>query len=428
MHRDASPHVSTGLPVRQVLLALHVSFSVALLGGASALSLNVARSEWADMGFARDETLFVGVRPRYSVDDDDARRRSDYARVLAAIQAQPYVQAAAYGGPMVGESAEPAPSRLTAETRTRERPVAVMRGEPALLQTLGTRLVEGRYLDAGDLARAVTPVDLMEAKVQSISSGEAYEPPHRTPAVVVDATLAATLWPGQAAVGRTFSLDGNGVVNEVAGVIEPLRHTAAGPDAPTVFELQRVGEDDGSGGLQLAVRVSGNADRAKGRIEALVRELLPDPVMLRVRSANDLIAEQHIQERLGARIFSWFGVTSAILGLAGTYGLVTYLVLLQRRELGIRLALGGSLPGLRRRMALRVLFPVTAGAAGGLLLSAWLGAAMVSRLVGMQAPSLQVQGAAAALFTVAAWLASAIASRTAGAARIVDLLRQDGLA
>ena len=73
------------------------------------------------------------------------------------------------------------------------------------------------------------------------------------------------------------------------------------------------------------------------------------------------------------------GVTAGmalLLGLVGIYGVISYIVSLRVREIGIRLALGAQIAALRRMLMGRVLALVLVGLAVGLA-----GAAMLARLM-----------------------------------------------
>jgi ABC-type antimicrobial peptide transport system permease subunit len=75
--------------------------------------------------------------------------------------------------------------------------------------------------------------------------------------------------------------------------------------------------------------------------------------------------------------FSGFGLIALLLGAAGVFGLVAYLAESERREFGVRLALGATPGHLVRRGITAGLLPVGVGVTVGLL-----AAGIVARVIG----------------------------------------------
>jgi putative ABC transport system permease protein len=429
-----SSAATTGTPrtlrARQWLLAAHVTLSVSLLGGAAALAWNVQLALGMNLGFARDEVLFVQMRPRLSDEPGDrsglARHWNEYRLLLDRLSALEGVRAAAYGAAIIAPQLTPTPATLTTSVGRVEVPLTALRVGPNYLSAAGARFRGGRDLVLADEYRAIDPVDFMKARVDAIRTGKPYRPPARVPAVVVDASFAEALWPGTPAVGQTFIWSKTGATYEVVGVVEPIRHGSKGPEAATIFELQSRGDDEGVSGLtgaEFMIRTYGSAVAQQPAVLATIKQVFPDPARLSVRTADALVAEERATEKIGARVFWWFGLTSAILGLAGIYGLVAYLVLRQRRELGIRAALGATSEGLRRMMMLRVMKPVGLGAFAGVALSMALMKVLSAVFPGFDSVNPSAHALAALMFACVAWFASftgAAGTRTANAA---DLLR-----
>ena len=71
--------------------------------------------------------------------------------------------------------------------------------------------------------------------------------------------------------------------------------------------------------------------------------------------------------RMLMHLFSAFAIAALLLAAVGTDGVLAYLVVQQRREIGIRLALGAKPAEVLRRVMAQGLKPATAGLAAGLL-------------------------------------------------------------
>ena len=80
--------------------------------------------------------------------------------------------------------------------------------------------------------------------------------------------------------------------------------------------------------------------------------------VLNVATGREIVARDIGRQRLGAWFFSGFGLAALLLGIGGAFGLVAYLAESQRREFGVRLALGANMGHLVRRGLAAALVPV----------------------------------------------------------------------
>lgn len=426
--------VSTSAPqslrARRGLLAAHVALSIALLGAAAALLVNVRHAMTLPLGFDRDRLLFAEVRPRLSgqvlaLAEPGSRLRSDYVELLERCRALPGVEAIAYGSPVFGGPSASYPQGIRADGRREEVSLAMMRVGPGYLSAVGAAFLDGRDLAPQDGDRAVSPMDVVMARVESIRTGRRYQPPSRMPVAIIDSTLAGRIWPGTSAVGRHFLHEETGLRYEVVGVVTPIIDRTAVDAAPMIFEYQALEDDNGRGTLQFVARSDRAADDIRAALLETIRQVFPDPLRVDVRSTDALVAEERTQEIMGARLFSWFGVAACLLGLAGVYGLVAFIMLRQRRESGIRLVLGASPASVRRRAISQILIPVVIGAAAGLGLSLALAEVVAAIVAGVVTLEPGAYIAAAVGFVFAAFLAALAASRAPDDDRVVDMLRTE---
>ncbi len=107
--------------------------------------------------------------------------------------------------------------------------------------------------------------------------------------------------------------------------------------------------------------------------------------VLNVATGREIVARDIGRQRLGAWFFSGFGLAALLLGIGGAFGLVAYLAESQRREFGVRLALGANMGHLVRRGLAAALVPVCAGLAAGLFLAALVSRMFTSLLAGISA-------------------------------------------
>jgi putative ABC transport system permease protein len=104
---------------------------------------------------------------------------------------------------------------------------------------------------------------------------------------------------------------------------------------------------------------------------ALRREVTRARPGFRVSNARTQAAlvEQHtVSERLLAMLALFFGAIALLLAGVGLYGVLDYSVLLRRKEIGIRMAIGAQAGGIARLVVVDVLAMMAAGAVAGLVL------------------------------------------------------------
>jgi len=81
---------------------------------------------------------------------------------------------------------------------------------------------------------------------------------------------------------------------------------------------------------------------------------------------TSLVRRQMVLERLLATLTTFFAVVALLLACIGLYGVLSYSVLQQRREIGIRMALGARAAHVARGVTSQMALMVTSGAVVGL--------------------------------------------------------------
>ena len=94
-----------------------------------------------------------------------------------------------------------------------------------------------------------------------------------------------------------------------------------------------------------------------------IRSFDKDLPLYDVRSLADLVDENVVTRRLLVVLLSVFAAIALLLAMPGVYGVVAYMVIARRREIGVRLALGAKRRDILR-LLLAELLPVILGGAG----------------------------------------------------------------
>jgi predicted permease len=87
-----------------------------------------------------------------------------------------------------------------------------------------------------------------------------------------------------------------------------------------------------------------------------------------IRTQRSLVEQHTIRERLFAMLALFFAAVALLLAGIGLYGVLDYSVVQRRREIGIRIAIGAPAADIARRVIVRTLAMVAAGALAGIAL------------------------------------------------------------
>jgi putative ABC transport system permease protein len=187
-------------------------------------------------------------------------------------------------------------------------------------ETLGARLLEGRFLEPRDGNKA-------------------------TPGVVVNAAMARTFWPRQSPIGRKVRPGGPNIPwCTVVGVIADIKN--GGLDKPTGTELfipyRIVPSDYGLSVPKVVVRTNGDPLSLTGEIRRAVASIDPSLPLANIRTMEDVIAASTSRPRFLTLVLSMFSLLALGLATVGIYGVISYSVEQRTSEFGVKIALGAE--------------------------------------------------------------------------------------
>jgi len=241
--------------------------------------------------------------------------------------------------------------------------------------------------------------------------------------VLVNRAMAEKFWPGEEAIGKRF---GQGADRsqwwEVVGILGDVR--SFGLAARTPYEFYQPLERGGSLAQTVVIRVATDDPQAIiPSARAIVGAIDPSLPVAAVQTMEEVVAASVGQQRLVSAMAGLFAVLAALLAMVGVFGVMTYNVRRQRRELGIRLALGAESWAVRRLIVTRGLKLAALGSAAGAL-GAWLLAGTLQTMLDdVQPKDPLVFAATAAAVAVAALVASWLPARSAGRTDPMVVLR-----
>jgi putative ABC transport system permease protein len=234
------------------------------------------------------------------------------------------------------------------------------------LQTMGVRLLAGRFFNNADTA-------------------------DNQLVVIVNHKLAQHYWPGADPLGKHISLNTQEthkapwmtIVGEVADVKE------GSPDDPSIEQfyqpVEQVEKSNGSWAAPtdlfgtygyIALRTAMPPEQMANVLNATVRSMDPQLALDMVQSLEHAVSGSEAPRRFNTALISAFAIAATLLAALGIYGVIAFSAALRTQEMAIRIALGSQRSGILRLVFTSAAKLAIIGCALGLL-----GAAAASNLL-----------------------------------------------
>ena len=162
-------------------------------------------------------------------------------------------------------------------------------------------------------------------------------------------------------------------------------------------------------------------------VDALLRHTLagidPNLAVMDLRTFNAQVAVNFTQERLLARLTSLFGILALILASVGLHGVMSYFVARRTSEIGIRMALGATRPGVVSMVMRGALAQILIGLALGIPAALLTGHLIASQLYEVRGYDPLALAGAAVVLGLCAAVAGFIPARRAASIDPMNALR-----
>jgi hypothetical protein len=197
--------------------------------------------------------------------------------------------------------------------------------------------------------------------------------------VMINETLARTLWPGQNPVGQVVTTDGG---RTVVGVVADVRHEALEKAGGSEMYLPMRQTGDYAA-MQLVVRTSLPPGSLAAGIRMALRPLDPNLPVREFVAFQDLVDRAVSPRRFLVLLLAGFAAFALLLASLGIYAVISFSVSQRVQEIGIRMALGASATDLQAQIVLRTLGLAAVGLAFGMAGSRVLSSALGSLVYGI---------------------------------------------
>lgn len=230
---------------------------------------------------------------------------------------------------------------------------------------------------------------------------------------VVNETLARQLFGELSAVGRRFTLVAEpDAPIEIVGVVRDARLHGPRQKPPPAF-YQPAAQVPATVLRQIEVRAHGDPAPLTGSVRRALAEVAPSLMVATVRTGQAQHERALTRERLMATLATIFGAAALFLVAIGLYGAIAQWAVQRTREIGVRMALGATVAGVRWLVMRQVLVLVAVAAAVGVPAAVAAGHLLRSVLFGIEPTDpVTVIGAMVTLLLVAA-LAAFLPARRA---------------
>jgi putative ABC transport system permease protein len=384
------------------LVVAQVAVALMLLTGAGLLIHSFAEALKVDTGLeaANVVTARIALTREYRASDEAANKIRE--RLLQAMREIPGVTSVALSFSTPFQGGLPI-NAFTLENDTLP-PGAPQPGAfrvivtPGYLETLGLKLVEGRFYQEADMA-----------------------PNQRL--FVVDQSFARKYFPNGSALGGRFAFGPRPTKPEewpvIVGVVKDVPHNGVEEKSgnPFIYQIMQGGRP---AGITLFARTTRPAGEVVSALRNQVRAIDPALPLFEAGSLSEAVDSSFDNRRAVMLLLAAFAGLALFLSALGIYGVLAYDVSQRTREIGVRSAIGASRGQIVTLILRQGLLKGGIGVVLGLIGAALLSRSMTTLLFNVRPTDPAVYAAVSFVLIAVALLASYLPARRA--ARIDPLI------
>jgi putative ABC transport system permease protein len=402
LREEAAPLLAgrRGGRLRRLLVVAQVALSLVLLVGAGLLTRSLRHAADVDVGFEPHHVALASV-DLFTAGFDRERGEAAIEQALARLRSLPGVESVTVAKRVplsLGGGSNSSSIEVEGFVEKQNEPAwgYINFVGPDYVRTLGATLVAGRDVSTED--RGDTPE-----------------------IAVVNETMARRYWPGRNAVAGRFRLGKDWL--QVVGIVHDMKFRGLKePPAPMFFlPLSQWYRSD----LTFHVRSAGDPALLAAPVRNALLALDPNLAPFGLRTLEETAEAASFQQKVGSNLLGIFGILGLLLAGVGLYGVLSFLVAQRTREIGLRIALGGSprdVLGLVLRQGLSL---AGVGIVAGLVAGFALARPLASLLVGISPVDPMTFAVVPAVLVAVSLLACWAPARRAMRVRPIEALRYE---
>jgi predicted permease len=344
--------------VRNALVVAEIAFACVLLVGAGLLIRSLVMVLDVDLGFQPARAATIRVDPTQP-NMDQGQLDAFFDEVLRLARDIPRVESAAI------TDALPLGRNRTWGVQARDRTY-----ERGAFESVYVRIVSDGYLAAMGIpltqGRDISERDTAEAN----------------PVMVINETMARTLWPGQDPIGKVIARVCGREDWRVVGVVGDVRHLALEAASGNEMYLPMRQCND-SASASLVLRSAMPPATLAGAVRRALRPVAPELAANEFRALNTLVDASVSSRRFVVLLLGGFAAFALVLASLGIFALISYSVSRRTPEIGIRMAFGASARSVQARIIGDTLTLAATGMVIGAAVSWWLARSMQGLLFGV---------------------------------------------
>lgn len=387
-------------PFRSLLVITEIALALVALVGAGLFVRSMQNAQRIDPGF-ESKNLFVFAFDLGALHYEQGRAQEYFRTAIERVNASPGVASATVASnfPLGGGLARTVFPEGQNETSGYRGTLTQLNDvTPSFFETLRIPLVSGRNFTTSD--RKDT-----------------------TPVAIVNEAMAKQFWSNESVVGKRFHFFGETMLREVVGVVRNTVVNAIGEESQPLAYLPMT--QDYSAAVTMQVRTSGLPEAVIPTVLRQVQSLDTNLALTNVNTIGELMDQGLWAPRMAAALLTIFGGLALILAVVGVYGVLSYSVQQQTREIGIRMAMGaqsGRVLSLVVKQGMRL---AVAGLVAGLAIAFAAMRVLSSLLFGVSSHDPVVFGGVSMILTTVAILACYIPARRAASVNPLVALRYE---
>ncbi|HEV2489552.1 MAG TPA: ABC transporter permease [Candidatus Acidoferrales bacterium] len=424
-------HSGRWLRLGDALVVAQVALSILVLVGAGLLVRTLNNLRNIHPGFDTNNVLLFGIDPTL-IGYKDAQSAQLYRDLQEKLSALPGVISTSYSGDaLLSNSLWTTEVHLNGAAKNTNVSSDVMAAGKGFFSTMKIPILAGRDFNSEDYVAAAVKEEAQMAAYKAASKariGGAAGPqtaaasPESSPKalapmpVIVNEAFAKKYFAKENPLGKEFG-DYQGE-DDPAGIPRP-GYLIIGLMGDTKYNSLRreihptFCQPFTSGGAHFELRTAGDPTRVIPMVRDIVSHADVNLPLFDMRTQTKQIEQTLMQERIVARISSFFGILALALACIGLYGLLAYEVARRTREIGIRMALGAQQRDVLRLVVRQGIILALLGAAAGIAGAIGVTRFMASMLYDVRPSDPMTLIGVAVLLTVVALAACYIPARRA---------------